>query len=124
MAKNIGLKKLAVVTTRKCEIHLGLKERNWSKDADESVCNSMMEYILSCGDFGQKWTSDLHVGQTIFTYARGPVSTFKWLQERGLINWKSAQKHTFLRPFAWFYQATRYIVKGWDRTTARSCCSC
>ncbi len=118
MAKNIGLKKLAVVTTRMCEIYLGLKARNWSKDAEESVCKSMMEYILSCGDFGQKWTSNLHVGQTIFTYARGPVSTFKWLQERGLVNWKAAQKHIFLRPFAWLYQATRYIVKGFGQEKA------
>ena len=119
MAKNIGLKKLAVIITRMCEIHLGLEEREWSKDADETVCNNLMDYILSCGDFGKKWTSDLHVGQTVFTYVRGPVATYKWLQERGLINWKAAQRHTFLRPFAWIYQAGRYISRIWPERIFR-----
>ncbi len=115
MAKNLGLKKLAVIVTHMCVLYLGLKERQWSKDADETVCKQLMEYILSSGDFGNKWTSDLHVGQTIFTYVRGPVSTYKWLQERGLYNWKAAQRHAFLRPFAWIYQAKRYILKGFGQ---------
>ncbi len=118
MAKCLGLKKLAVIITRMCELYLGLKERQWCKDADETVCKHLMEYILSSGDFGNKWTSDLLVGQTIFTYVRGPISTFKWLQERGLYNWKAAQKHAFLRHFAWIYQAGRYILKGFGQEKA------
>ena len=112
MAKSIGLKKLAVIVTRMCELYLGLPERTWSKEADVTLCNNLMDYILSSGDFGRKWTSDSHVGQTIFTYVRGPVATFKWLQERGMINWQAARKYAFLRPFAWIYQAGRYISKG------------
>ena len=34
------------------------------------------------------------------------------LQKQGLFNWKLAQKYKFLRPFAWIYQAGRYVVKG------------
>ena len=71
-----------------------------------------MELILSSGDFGKKWTSDEAVAKTVFTYIKGPISTIKWLQERGLVNWKAAHVLPVLRPFAWIYQGIRYAIRG------------
>ena len=115
LAKNIGLKRLAVITTRMCEMYLGLPDRDWCKETDDSVCEELMEYILSCGNFGNKRTSEKEISQTVFTYIWRPVTAVKWLQERGLINWKAAQKHAVLRPFAWIYQIGRYISRGMDQ---------
>ncbi len=115
MAKNIGLKRLAVITTRMCELYLGLPDRNWCKNADETICKQLMEYILCCGNFGNKWNSKEEISKTVFTYILRPITAFKWFQERGLDNWRAAQKHILLRPFAWLYQIGRYIVKGIDQ---------
>lgn len=112
LAQVIGLEQLAKTMTRMCELYLGLPERQWCADVDHNLCELMMNYILSSGNFGNKWTSSEAVSQTVFTYTRGPVATFKWLQQRGLVNWKAAQKYKILRPFAWIYQGIRYIILG------------
>ncbi len=115
MAKGIGLKRLAVITTRMCEIYLGLSDRTWCKNADASICKQLMEYVLHCGNFGNKWKTEEEIGKIVFTYIWRPIAAFKWFQERGLQNWKAAQDHALLRPFAWIYQIGRYISKGIDQ---------
>lgn len=110
LVQEIGLEQLAKTTTRMCELYLGLPERQWCANVDHNLCENMMNYILLSGNFGNKWTSNEAVGKTVFTYTRGPVATFKWLQERGLVNWPAAQKYIILRPFAWVYQGIRYIT--------------
>ena len=112
MAKAIGLEQLAITTTRMCELYIGLSKRLWCANADEVLCKELMELILSSGNFGNKWTSDEAVAKTVFTYIRGPLATFKWLQESGLKNWKAAQVFPVLRPFAWIYQGIRYAIRG------------
>ena len=112
MAKSIGLERLASTTTKMCERYLGLPERFWCSGADETLCKDLMELVLSSGNFGNKWTSDEAVAKTVFTYIIGPISTIKWLQERGLVNWKAAQVFPVLRPFAWIYQGIRYAKRG------------
>ena len=103
---------LAIATTRMCEIHFGLPERNWCAGADKKLCEQLMEYVLACGNFGYKKTSGSDIVENVFSYARGPKATIKLLQGRGLANWKAAGKHPFLRPFAWIYQANRYLLRG------------
>ncbi len=118
MANQIGLETLAVTVTRMCEMYLGLPERQWCKGANYKVCDQLMEFILSSGNFGIKLTSDADVGETILTYSWGPVAALKYLQERGLENWKITRRVAFLRPFAWLYQAGRYLFKGFCQDEA------
>ena len=54
LASNIGMETLAIVMTRMCELHLGLPERMWCKSADNELCGQLMDYILACGNFGEK----------------------------------------------------------------------
>lgn len=112
VVRKFDLETFTIATTRMCEIYLGLPDRNWCKNADEELCNQLMEYVLNSGNFGNKRTDDSSKTESVIVYARTPKATFKMLQKQGLINWKSAQKHKFLRPFAWIYQAGRYIIKG------------
>ena len=115
-----GLDKLAIVTTRMCEIYFGLPKREWCKAAEDKVCKQLMEYVLSNGNFGKKKTSDSDISENVLAYARNPKSIFKLLQNQGLINWKASQKYKILRPFAWVYQMGRYIFRGLKRERAIS----
>lgn len=120
LAHNIGLAKLAIVVTRMCELYLGLPSRRWCAFADVNLCDQLMEYVLSCGNFGNKKVSDEAISESVFAYAKTLKSAHKLLQKQGLHNWKAARKYSILRPFAWIYQANRYIVKGLGRKRATS----
>lgn len=120
MARKIGLETLAIVSTRMCELYLGLPERNWSKSADEKLCEQLMDYVLACGNFGQKRTNDSDISEFVLSRARNPKSTYQLLQQRGEVNWEAAKKHPILKPFAWIYQAGRYLNRGFNRDNALS----
>lgn len=108
----IGLDTLAIVTTRMCELYLGLSERQWCAKADTSLCKRFMDYVLSCGNFGNKKTGDKVVVENVFVQARNPMAAIRFFQKRGLVNWEAAQRYAVLRPFAWIYQAGRYFFRG------------
>ena len=118
MTINIGLEKLAIVTTRMCEIYLGLPHREWCSSADEDICHELMDYILNCGNFGNKRKDDRSISENIFVYARNPIAVLKLLQTRGMVNWTAGKRYVFLRPFAWIYQAGRYIKRGLSQPNA------
>ena len=120
LARNIGLENLAIVTTRMCELYLGLHERDWCKSANGDLCNQLMNYILDCGNFGIKKTEDSDISENAFAMARTPKAAFELLQRRGIANWEAAQNYTVLRPFAWVYQAGRYLNRGLNRENAIS----
>ena len=120
LVKKIHLEKLAAVCTRMCEIYLGLPHREWCADADTALCEQLMDYVLACGNFGNKKKSDTDISENVFTHARTPKSAFRLLQRQGLVNWKAAKKHKPLRPFAWIYQLFRYASKGLKRDHAIS----
>ena len=120
MANKIGLKKLAITTTKMCEIYLGLPEHAWCSNAKLSLCDQLLSYVLECGNFGNKKTSAEAISENAFAYASTPKMAFKLLQNRGIVNWKLAQKYRVLRPFAWIYQAVRYAIRGLRRDEATS----
>ena len=120
LAKNIGLETLAIVTTRMCEIYLGLPERGWCKSACDNLCNQLMNYILDCGNFGIKRTEDSDISENALAMARTPKAALELLQRRGVANWEAAKKYSVLRPFAWVYQASRYISRVLNRENAIS----
>ena len=115
LAQHCGLEHLAIVTTKMCELYLGLPVRKWCAAADEALCTRLMEYVLSCGNFGNKWDIDSRKSIKIWMFSPRPKAFFSLLQKYGLENWKSAQTNSFLRPFAWLYQIGRYICKGSTR---------
>ena len=120
MVQKIGLETLAVIMTRMCEKHLGLQERQWCAAADDDLCDELMEYVSACGNFGNLKQSDDAVSENVFTFMRSPGAAIKLLQKRGLANWKATRKHAWLRPFAWIYQANRYLFRGLHREKAGS----
>lgn len=120
LVNRVGLDKLAITTTRMCEMYLGLPGRSWSADADEALCTQLMDYVMACGNFGNKKTTDSEISANAFAHGSTVRMFFRMLQKQGLSNWEAAQKHKILRPFAWTYQAKRYISKGLKREKAIS----
>ena len=115
MIRIMGLETFTIVMTKMCEIFLGLPPRKWSEMADTGLCRQLMDYVMSSGNFGSKRTDDQSISENVLTYARTPKALFLLLQQQGLKNWKFAQKYKLFQPFAWLYQAGRYIVRGLQR---------
>ena len=115
LACNIGLEKLAITVTRMCEIYLGLPTREWSASANLILCNELMEFILSCGNFGVKWTHESGLSEKILTRVDSPKAAIILLQRKGLVNWNTASRFPVLRPFAWIYQLGKYFSIGMRR---------
>lgn len=111
MAENIGLIQLAKVSTRMCEMYLGLPFRKWCSDVDEVLCLSLIDYIFNCGNFGNKWKEE-GTRSKLITYSRSPKAALELFMDAGVQNWKAAQKYRILRPLAVMYQAGRYFLKG------------
>ena len=111
-AQAVGLETLAIVTTRMCEIYLGLPERKWCESGDKVLCKQLMDYIMACGDFGNIRANNISVAENVFYAGTSPRRLFSLLQKRGEKNWTSARKHAVLKPFAWLYQAFRYLFMG------------
>ena len=112
LARQTGHEQLAVVTTRMCEIYLGLPEHRFCAQTNPAVCELFMEHVLSCGNFGKKQTADGAASKGFLSSARTIKGAYRFLEHKGLINWKAAKKYRVLRPFAWIYQAFRYLKKG------------
>lgn len=109
-AKLTGLDTLAIIVTRMCQIYLGLTtDITWCKDADEAICNELMQYVLDCGNFGRS-REMLQSGSTSkLPSIKHPIQFFKYIQSHGEKNWNALKKHPWLKPFAWIYQSCRYI---------------
>jgi hypothetical protein len=112
-AKDMGLDVLATVTTKMCQMYLGLsKEMLWCKDADDNLCMELMESLLSSGNFDRKRGRGSSVEIVRSNIARKGL--FRYLQLAGEYNWKAYHKHKWLKPIAWIYQIGRYVKQGYQ----------
>lgn len=109
LTDRVGLTTLAITVTRMCEIYLGAPIHTWAQDADKDACNRLFILIDESGNFGRKMNRK---DNRVTTALNQRGLSFKGLQQRGLYHWTAAQKHKFLRPFAWIYQICRYIKEG------------
>ena len=114
-----GLLTLAKTVTKMCQLYLGLKEESitWCSDVTPSLCAELMNYIFEQGNFGTKKTDDK--AAKVLTRYRRPIAFLKGMQRKGLNEWPAAQKHPYLKPFAWLYVgilgAKSYLSPaGWE----------
>ena len=99
---------LALVTTRMCEIYLGLPEHAWSRRVDERLCAQLMKHVLASGNFGSKKTTEEK--KVFYRSAKigHPIEMLRELQRKGREEWKAAE-NPVLRPFAWLWKGTQFI---------------
>lgn len=112
-ARHIRLEKLAVTVTRMCQMYLGLREDiTWCRGADEELCKDLLDHTFRQGNFGRKLPQKINLAIGVLSTGRNIPGFLREMQRRGMITWPAAQKHRFLRPFAWLYQIIRYIRLG------------
>ena len=111
MAKQTGLKELSVMTTRMCEIYLGLQRHQWCAGADEKLCRDLMEYVMKCGNFGVKLNQTDALCVSVLYQMRHPLKVIRALQEKGCEAWAAA-KNPILRPFAWIVEGSQRMRRS------------
>lgn len=109
IVKKTGLEKLAITTTRMCEIYLGLSYREWSGNADERLCNDLMNYVMECGNFGIKKDQNDKIAISRSSRLRHPVAMLNELQKKGIKSWKAVKKYPLLKSIAWAWQGIQYL---------------
>ena len=111
--KNVGLDQAAIVSTRMCQLYLGLSDDiQWCKDADPELCAELMESLLSSGNFDRKRGRGTAIETVTSNIARKGL--FRYLQIASEHNWKAYHRHKWLKPFAWLYQIGRYAKQGFQ----------
>ena len=114
-AEAIGMRQLAEITTLLCKRHLGLEGVTWCDEADGELADQMLEYILSKGNFGRKNEYASRATVSVLHRFSNPVLFFRYLTAGGMLHWKAARKHKWLKPFAWIYQIGHIIKMGLKR---------
>ena len=101
--KKSGLDNMAAVVTKMCQKYLGLREEGitWCRNADDRLCDDVLNYIIEQGNFGKKKQDD-KVAKVLSGYSDLGM-LFGEMQRRGLSSWNGAKKHPVLRCFAWAY---------------------
>ena len=107
----LGLRTLAITTTRLCQLYLGLSDNlKWCAEADVQLCNRLMSNIITSGNFGSNHGKGTIIEKTFTIFKKKGL--FNYLQEAGEFNWKTYHKCHILKPFAWIYQIQRYLRQG------------
>lgn len=120
-ARELGLETLAITVTKMCQMYLGLSSDNihWADSAEIDLCEELMDFVLSCGNFGNKMGLSNTVAMVV-SQNQSLHTLLRNLQKRGEYNWKILEKHPGLRPFAGVYQLFRYVNRGIKREKALS----
>lgn len=113
-AERLGLDELARTVTKMCQMHLGLPREGitWCDDADEALCDQLLDYLFQSGNFGYK---DAGSSAAVNALSRSRDGLFRNLQKSGERNWKLLKTCPWLKPFAWLYQIFRYARRGLAR---------
>ena len=105
LLRDAGVETLALTVNAMCERYLGF-QKHLSRGAEPAVCDKLMALTIEKGNFGRKAGIEGRTAEFTLS-STGKGSFFKRLQKGGLCHWKAAEKHKFLRPFAWLYQSFR-----------------
>lgn len=111
LAEKTGLLKFSYVMTELCVRYMELSENVPSRSPEpipEKLLDDALSHILMAGNMGLG--RDQSEKNTLRILRGGNI--FVRLQRAGRMNWKATEKHKILRPFAWAYQAGKYIKKG------------
>ena len=103
LTEKAGLTEFASIMTAICIRDLGLPREGheWYGEPDESLVDEAFLHILLSGNMGR---GQEFVQKKMVVGLQDKRNIFTRFQTSGLNNWKAAQKHKILRPFAWLYQ--------------------
>ena len=110
MAQKGNVYPLAKIMTKMCQKYLGLsKELTWCQDADDELCDMLMEYVFQQGDFGTK-AGEKDAEVRVLTDVQKSGGFIKRFKDSSLYSMPAARKYKILLPVAWIYQLFRYAT--------------
>lgn len=115
--KAIGLFKYAQVMTKVGALYLGSDCPKWCQEAEEDLCDAVMEDILTGGNFGRKNKERASSGNMISLHGKegtkhGKVyNLWKTLHEAVKVNFPIAKRFYILYPFLDLYIVVRYLFR-------------
>ena len=108
-AKETDLYTLACTINQICNHHLGTAF-DWGETVDAETEEALLEHLFARGNFGKKFGVNRPVEAVSLSIRQ--LGLFPYLQSMGMHHWKAAQRHAYLRPFAWMHTVGRYAKKG------------
>lgn len=103
-----GLTNLAKITTRMCQIYLGLDPSiSWCSDVDEKLCSQLMNFVMEQGNFGNKKNDEKAI--RVLTRYSSMTAFVNKLQKEGLSSQPALKNNKLLRPFAWIYAGIKKL---------------
>ena len=110
-AKETGLEKLACTLNQICCDFLGMPEALlWKTKIDSETEEELLKLFFERGNFGRKMGSPRPAEAAVLNMRA--MGFLPYLQSAGIENWKAAQRHPVLRPFAWLYTVGLYTKEG------------
>lgn len=114
-AEKLGLEKLSVTLTHMLQMyfHLDDPDITWCNQADEELCQQLMQYVSECGNMGrtrEQSGGDDYV-RAFFEIRGGVKGAIHSLQKDGEATWKALEKYPWLKSVAWIYRIFRSIKK-------------
>ena len=115
--KKIGILTYAKVVTKICSMYFHINCPKWAENADEELCNDVMNDVLIGGNFGRKdklrSTSSLMISKLENTgIKRGKVSNLLWILHCSVLSkYPIIKKCPLLYPVFYCYRAMLYLVR-------------
>ena len=113
--RETGLLTFARALTKTCAIAFKIQCPDWA-DADEKLCQELLEDVISGGNFGTKEKSRSLSGALISNRGKDGVAKKKWsrlytvFKENVQTKHPVTKKHPILYPFYAVYKAARFFV--------------
>lgn len=103
--------KLAKILTRISQQYFGVGEHiTWCISVDAEVCDALMDYMVSQGDFGRK-AGLTDVGVKLIIDSTGKEGVLHRFNKSCQYSMPLIAKYPILKPIGWLYQVCRYIYK-------------
>lgn len=115
--KDIGLWKFALLLTQTARKFLHCPNCEWAEAEEDTICNEIMDDILTLGNFGRKKPDSAEAGTLITNSSKGKVDDASILKnavqtanEIVRIRWPRAKKFKPLYVIGWLYFGVRYLI--------------
>lgn len=114
LLKDIGLYVYTAVVTKVCAKYLHIACPDWAKQADDAVCDLIMDDIFQGGNFGRKEKGRATSGMLISERGKngtkhGAVYNLSHTLHKAVLRTKCVKKCILLYPFVYFYKSVRFL---------------
>ena len=102
--QEIGILTYAKVVSKICSMYFHIGCPKWAKDADEELCNDVMNDVLTGGNFGRKDRARAKSGMMISNHGKNGTKQGKLSNIFITLNQATAEKHSIVKNLPFYIQ--------------------